>query len=104
LPDFHSTLALSASFIDFYLGRAPSVVTLAHIARAYSSVNMRLSADDGLSDQALAGVIALTILERLHAQHSIGHIHLHGLQQMIGLRGGMVQLADSHDILVKLWR
>ncbi|KAL1878296.1 hypothetical protein Daus18300_002214, partial [Diaporthe australafricana] len=97
---FHSTLAISASYVNFWQ-RKPSVSpkTLHHIAKAYELVNARLSGPERVSDSAIAAVISLVMYQQVHNQHSAGLVHLDGLYQMIGLRGGIRRLLEENRAL-----
>ncbi|KAG6358887.1 hypothetical protein INS49_012406 [Diaporthe citri] len=97
---FHSTLAISASYVEF-CQRKPSVSpkTLHHIAKAYELVNVKLSGPDSISDSAIAAVVALVMYQQVHNQHSAGLVHLHGLFQMIQLRGGIFRLLRENRAL-----
>lgn len=97
---FHSTLAISASYVDF-CQRKPSVSpkTLHHIAKAYELVNAKLSGPNSVSDSAIAAVVALVMYQQVHNQHAAGLVHLHGLFQMIQLRGGIFRLLRENRAL-----
>ncbi|KAF6845532.1 short-chain dehydrogenase, partial [Colletotrichum musicola] len=97
---FHSTLAVSASYIDFF-ERKPttSSKTLHHICQAYSLVNLKLSGPHAISDSAIAAVVTLAIYQQVHQQHSIGLVHLRGLHRMIELRGGIARLMKGNRLL-----
>ena len=99
-PDFHCTLAISASYVDFFQ-RKPGISskTLHHISQAYSLVNEKLSGPDCVSDRAIAAVISLTIYQQIHGLQSIGLIHLNGLYRMVHLRGGIAKLMQEHRAL-----
>ncbi|KAF6817369.1 hypothetical protein CPLU01_13615 [Colletotrichum plurivorum] len=94
---FHSTLAVSASYVDFF-ERKPttSSKTLHHICQAYSLVNLKLSGPNFISDSAIAAVVTLAIYQQIHQQHSIGLVHLRGLHRMIELRGGIARLMKEN--------
>ncbi|KAF0326362.1 hypothetical protein GQ607_006262 [Colletotrichum asianum] len=94
---FHSTLAVSASYVDFF-ERKPttSSKTLHHICQAYSLVNLKLSGPHPISDSAIAAVVTLAIYQQIHQQHSTGLVHLKGLHRMIGLRGGIARLMKEN--------
>lgn len=96
-PDFHSTLAVSASYVDFF-ERKPttSSKTLHHICQAYSLVNLKLSGPQAISDSAIAAVVTLAIYQQIHQQHSTGLVHLKGLHRMIELRGGITRLMKEN--------
>ncbi|KAK1731502.1 uncharacterized protein BDZ83DRAFT_597727 [Colletotrichum acutatum] len=94
---FHSTLAVSASYVDFF-ERKPttSSKTLHHICQAYSLVNLKLSGPHAISDSAIAAVVTLAIYQQIHQQHSTGLVHLKGLHLMIELRGGIARLMKEN--------
>lgn len=98
--DFHSTLAISGSYVDFF-ERKPGISskTLYHISKAYALVNLKLSSPNSVSDSAIAAVITLTIYQQVHCQHSTGLIHLKGLHRMIQLRGGITALMKENRTL-----
>ena len=98
--DFHSTLAISASYVDFF-ERKPGISskTLYHISQAYALVNLKLSGPEFVSDSAIAAVITLTIYQQIHHLHSTGLIHLNGLYRMIQLRGGIARLMKENRAL-----
>lgn len=73
--------------------------TLHHIAKAYELVNVKLSGPNSVSDSAIAAVVALTMYQQVHNQHSAGLVHLHGLFQMIQLRGGILRLLKENRAL-----
>ncbi|KAH8896040.1 hypothetical protein GQ53DRAFT_779328 [Thozetella sp. PMI_491] len=94
---FHSTLAISASYVD-YFERKPrmSMVSLYHISQAYSLVNRKLSGPEPIADDAIAAVVSLIIYQQIHSQYSIGLIHLNGLYRMVELRGGIGKLVQEN--------
>ncbi|KAF3804047.1 hypothetical protein GCG54_00007840 [Colletotrichum gloeosporioides] len=94
---FHSTLAVSASYVDFFERRpTTSSKTLHHICQAYSLVNLKLSGPHAISDSAIAAVVTLAIYQQIHQQHSTGLVHLKGLHRMIELRGGIARLMKEN--------
>ncbi|KAJ5172864.1 hypothetical protein N7492_005457 [Penicillium capsulatum] len=97
---FHSTLAISASYVDF-CRRKPLVSskTLHHISQAYALVNTKLSGPFSVSDSAIAAVISLAIYQQIHHQPATGLVHLHGLYHMIQLRGGIGRLMQENRAL-----
>ncbi|KAL4937878.1 hypothetical protein BDV06DRAFT_202107 [Aspergillus oleicola] len=97
---FHSTLAISASYVDF-VQRKPAISrkTLHHISQAYALVNVKLSGPLSVSDSAIAAVVSLAIYQQVHRQAETGLIHLHGLYRMIQLRGGIAQLMQENRAL-----
>ncbi|KAL8857280.1 MAG: hypothetical protein Q9178_006206 [Gyalolechia marmorata] len=97
---FHCTLAISASYIDFFVRKpAISSKTLYHISQAYALVNLKLSGPESVSDSAIAAVVSLTIYQQIHHLHSTGLIHLNGLYRMIQLRGGIATLMKENRAL-----
>ncbi|KAF2229725.1 hypothetical protein EV356DRAFT_455228 [Viridothelium virens] len=97
---FHSTLAISASYVDFFERKSSiSPKTLHHISKAYELVNLRLSGPQSVSDSAIAAVVTLAIYQQVHHQHSTGLIHLNGLYRMIQLRGGIARLMKENRAL-----
>lgn len=98
--DFHSTLAISASYIDFFQRKpAISSKTLHHISQAYALVNIKLSGPLSVSDSAIAAVVSLAIYQQVHHQPATGLVHLHGLYRMIQLRGGITSLMQENRVL-----
>ncbi|EER38496.1 conserved hypothetical protein [Histoplasma capsulatum H143] len=97
---FHSTLAISASYVDFFQ-RKPTVSskTLHHISEAYSLVNIKLSGPDSVSDDAIAAVVSLAIYQQIHHEPATGLVHLHGLYRMIQLRGGISRFLEENRAL-----
>ncbi|KAH0424039.1 hypothetical protein CcaCcLH18_11773 [Colletotrichum camelliae] len=94
---FHSTLAVSASYVDFFERKSTtSSKTLHHICQAYSLVNLKLSGPHAISDSAIAAVVTLAIYQQIHQQHSTGLVHLKGLHRMIELRGGIARLMKEN--------
>ncbi|KAJ5176141.1 uncharacterized protein N7482_002018 [Penicillium canariense] len=98
--DFHSTLAISASYVDFFR-RKPviSSKTLHHISQAYALVNIKLSGPFCVSDSSIAAVVSLAIYQQVHHQPETGLVHLHGLYHMIQLRGGIARLMQENRAL-----
>ena len=98
--DFHSTLAISASYVDFF-ERKPGISckTLYHISQAYALVNLKLSGPESVSDSAIAAVVTLAIYQQIHRLHSTCSIHLNGLYRMIQLRGGIARLMKENRAL-----
>ncbi|PYI02928.1 hypothetical protein BO78DRAFT_323961 [Aspergillus sclerotiicarbonarius CBS 121057] len=97
---FHSTLAISASYVDFFQRKsAISSKTLHHISQAYALVNIKLSGPSSVSDSAIAAVVSLAIYQQVHHQPATGLIHLHGLYRMIQLRGGIARLMHEDRAL-----
>ena len=98
--DFHSTLAISASYVNFF-ERRPGISskTLYHISQAYALVNLKLSGPESVSDSAIAAVITLAIYQQIHNLYSTGLIHLNGLHRMIQLRGGIGRLMKENRAL-----
>ena len=100
LSDFHCTLAVSASYVDFFQRKpAISPKTLHHISQAYALVNLKLSGPESVSDSAIAAVVTLTIYQQIHHLPAIGLIHLNGLYRMIQLRGGIARLMKENRAL-----
>ena len=99
-PDFHSTLAISASYVDF-LRRKPAISskTLHHISQAYALVNVKLSSPLAVTDSAIAAVVSLAIYQQVHYQPATGLVHLRGLYRMIQLRGGIARLMQENRAL-----
>lgn len=99
-PDFHCTLAISASYVNFF-ERKPGISskTLHHISQAYGLVNLKLSGPESVSDTAIAAVITLAIYQQVHRLHSTGMIHLRGLYRMIHVRGGIARLMRENRAL-----
>ncbi|KAJ5598875.1 hypothetical protein N7537_008959 [Penicillium hordei] len=97
---FHSTLAINASYVDFFQ-RKPAISprTLHHISKAYALVNIKLSGPFSVSDSAIAAVVSLAIYQQVHHQPAIGLVHLHGLYHMIELRGGIARLMQENRAL-----
>ncbi|KAK3382585.1 hypothetical protein B0T24DRAFT_18452 [Lasiosphaeria ovina] len=100
---FHSTLAISASYLDFVQRRTKtSSKDLQHVSKAYALVNRKLSGPDSLSDGAIAAVASLAIYQQIHHQFSIGRVHLDGLWRMVELRGGIARLmGESRPLAIK---
>ncbi|KAL2829804.1 hypothetical protein BDW59DRAFT_142053 [Aspergillus cavernicola] len=97
---FHSTLAISASYVDFFRRKpAISSKTLHHISQAYALVNIKLSGPFSVSDSAIAAVVSLAIYQQVHHQPATGLLHLHGLYRMIQLRGGIARLMQENRAL-----
>lgn len=59
-------------------------------------VNLKLSGPHAISDSAIAAVVTLAIYQQIHQQHTTGLVHLKGLHQMIGLRGGIARLMKEN--------
>ncbi|KAJ5116634.1 hypothetical protein N7456_000982 [Penicillium angulare] len=97
---FHSTLAISASYVNF-VRRKPyiSTNTLHHISQAYALVNNKLSGPNSVSDSAIAAVVSLVIYQQIHHQVATGLVHLGGLYKMIQLRGGIGKLMQENRAL-----
>ncbi|CAG8396439.1 unnamed protein product [Penicillium salamii] len=94
---FHSTLAISASYVNFFQRRpAISSTTLHHICKAYALVNVKLSGEFCVSDSAIAAVVSLAIYQQIHHQPATGLVHLQGLCRMIELRGGIAKLMQQN--------
>ncbi|GFF88991.1 hypothetical protein IFM53868_05688 [Aspergillus udagawae] len=97
---FHSTLAISSSYVDFFQRKpAISPKTLHHISQAYALVNIKLSGPFSVSDSAIAAVVSLAIYQQIHHQPATGLVHLHGLYRMIQLRGGIARLMQENRAL-----
>jgi hypothetical protein len=80
--DFHSTLAISASYVDFLETKPTmSLRSLYHISQAYSLVNQKLSGPEPVADDAIASVVSLVIYQQIHSQDSVGITHLNGLEE-----------------------
>lgn len=104
--DFHSTLAISASYVDFFR-RKPGISSkiLHHISQAYVLVNIKLLGPLSVSDSAIAALVSLAIYQQVHHQPATGLVHLHGLYRMIQLRGGIARLMQENRALaLKLLR
>jgi hypothetical protein len=102
--DFHCTLAISGSFVDFCLAQDTSPAVLSHVSKAYSQINQRLSGTDAVSDQAIVSVIGLALFERIHHQNHRVRVHFDGLKEMVALRGGLPKLGCNPGLLHKLCR
>ncbi|KAL2835490.1 hypothetical protein BJY01DRAFT_223650 [Aspergillus pseudoustus] len=97
---FHSTLAISASYVDFVRRKAfLSPRTLHHISQAYSLVNAKISGPSCVSDSAIAAVVSLAIYQQVHQEPVIGLVHLQGLYRMISMRGGISLLMQENRAL-----
>ncbi|KAK7729761.1 hypothetical protein SLS63_006142 [Diaporthe eres] len=66
---------------------------------SYELVNVKLSGPNSVSDSAIAAVVALVMYQQVHHQHSAGLVHLHGLFQMVQLRGGIFRLLRENRAL-----
>lgn len=78
---------------------------LRHLSCTFRLVNERLSGNDALSDDTMAVIVAMTQYERLRGQYHQGLVHFKGLQQMVKLRGGIIQLvSDAPELARKLFR
>lgn len=98
--DFHSILALSASFVDVFLGEVKiSPMALNHLTKAYDLLNKRLSGPEALSDETIAVVTMLALFQRMHQQHSAGLVHFDGLCRMARARGGIARLSAENRAL-----
>lgn len=104
--DFHCTMAISASFVNFYERKSEvSSKTLYHTSTAYALVNQKLSGPESVSDSSIAAVISLAIYQQVHHQHATGMMHLNGLYRMIQLRGGIARLLrENRALAVKALR
>jgi hypothetical protein len=100
--DFHSVLAITASFSDVFGGkRGVSREALRHVTRAYRIVNQKLQSHESLSDTTIATVITLALYQRVHHQQQTGLIHLYGLLRMIEMRGGIEVLQKQNRALAQ---
>ncbi|KAJ5095322.1 hypothetical protein NUU61_004678 [Penicillium alfredii] len=72
-PDFHSTLAISASYIDFSRRKSTKFTkTLHHISQAYSLVKIELPGPFSVYDSAIAAMVSLVIYQQAYHQHTTG--------------------------------
>jgi hypothetical protein len=76
-----------------------------HIAQALRLVNEKLSGKDAISNTNIAVVVIMAQFERLQNHYRQGLVHLHGLQRMVELRGGISQLKrDKPSLALKIHR
>jgi hypothetical protein len=100
--DFHSVLAITASFADVFGGRREvSREALGHLSEAYKMVNQKLQGPESVSDTTIATVITLAIYQRVHHQQQTGLIHFYGLLRMIELRGGIETVQKQNRALAQ---
>lgn len=98
--DFHSMMAMAASYVDVFLGEIQTTpLALGHLTKAYDILSRRLSGPEACSDETMAVTITLAIFQRIHQQHSAGLVHFDGLYRMIRQRGGMRKLASENRVL-----
>lgn len=102
---FHCTLASSATMVNFYLKRKEEpVAAIHHLSEAFHLVNKRLSGPEALSENTIAVVICLGILEMLKGNLERRRLHLNGLQRMLQMRGGLETLYPNYHLVQKICR
>lgn len=102
---FHCTLCMMEASSDFFLERRqPSQSSLRHVSQAIQLANRRLSGEKALSNKTLYVVLALTLYEQLRGDYQRWNIHLHGLYQLIDLRGGLANVIQCDGIVEKTCR
>ncbi|KAI0441315.1 hypothetical protein F4803DRAFT_576687 [Xylaria telfairii] len=92
---FHCVVAMSvAAAVSVPVSRQETTEALYHLSRSLRLVNQRLAGgrELALSDTTLGSVIVMTQHERLLGYHGHALIHFEGLQRIIALRGGMLNL------------
>ncbi|CAL3965994.1 unnamed protein product [Diplocarpon coronariae] len=103
---FYAALAFAGATFHSQRKRpldAPILLELRH--RAISSINGTLSDPESCkTDQMIAAVFCLSLLESMHGDAASYQIHMGGLAKMVGLRGGLENI--GLDGLIKrmvLW-
>lgn len=73
-----------------------------HLSQTFTQVNKRLQGDDALSDSTITIVMSLINQEQIRQQLSAATVHVKGLEKIIELRGGLVQLEGNVSLVLKI--
>lgn len=97
---YHCSMALMATLNEFvFASEAASSEAIYHLGQAISLVNQNLGSEEGLSNSSISVVNFLLIRNMFRDEQSGARIHLHGLREMLALRGGLSQLEDRTLVL-----
>jgi len=81
------------------------VLAVRHLNKTFLLTNRRLSSTDAVSDASMAVVVMMAQYERQRERYINGLSHIDGLQRMVGIRGGITQLAkDKPSLFQKIIR
>ncbi|KAF6835652.1 hypothetical protein CPLU01_04122 [Colletotrichum plurivorum] len=102
---FHIALSMTATALDFFQQtRRESAQALMHTTQACAMLNLRLSGEEAVSDLSIALVCMFVVQESLLGDTDKYRMHVHGLDRMIELRGGIQVFADYPDMAQKIYR
>ncbi len=91
--DFHCVMAMSVFVLNnLLISREDPKEAIRHLLQTFHLVNQRISENQPVSETTLAVVVSMAQYSRLQGQYRQGLVHLEGLRQMIGSRGGCSQL------------
>ncbi|KUL85903.1 hypothetical protein ZTR_06407 [Talaromyces verruculosus] len=99
---FHCAIALSTTAIDSLSERSsPSRDAIHHLCQTLRLVNKKLSENKLASMSTIATVLMLAQYERHQSEQYQGLVHLNGLQRLISVRGGVLQVQKEMPILMQ---
>lgn len=75
-----------------------------HTTQACAMLNRRLSGEEAVSDLSIALACMFVVQESLLGDLDKYRMHLHGLDRMIELRGGIQVYANYPDMAQKIYR
>ncbi|KAI1343676.1 hypothetical protein F5Y15DRAFT_173984 [Xylariaceae sp. FL0016] len=99
---FHCMVALALQVkAQLRITEEESMEALRHLNCSLRMINQRLSSMNAPSDPTLAAVLAVAQHERIKGSYQQALVHMNGLQQMIELRGGIVQLVSRSPVIAQ---
>lgn len=102
---FHSFVSMSAAYLDAITKQSTrSLSNWHHHARALRLISSKISKAQGVTDFALASVIALSLQESLRGQMQHAKLHVEGLFRMVEVRGGLEGLESNPALVEKVKR
>ncbi|KAL4778032.1 hypothetical protein BJX76DRAFT_363110 [Aspergillus varians] len=101
------TIFMASSARALMERRAITPNTYSHLRDAIARLNTQLSSDDAnviLRDSTIAAVTMLTMFSCIINDHAAAKAHIAGLQQMVGLRGGLQNFTNNPKLYLQLGR
>jgi hypothetical protein len=96
-------MALMEACNGFFLGGGlNSPEALYHVSQTFALVRKRLESDEALSDTTIGIILMLILQEQIRKEDKEAEIHYKGLRKMVELRGGLCQLEQNPQLLLKI--
>lgn len=101
----HSILWATQAYMDWLRGRPQSRAAIFHEGKTISILQTRLNdREQATSDITLLVVSSLVITATIIGNHDLAATHMQGLQKMVGLRGGIKELEQDDNLVLKVCR